>query len=319
MRRELAPICLFVYNRIDETMQTIDALKANYLSSESDLIIYSDGFKNSTDKESVINIRFYLKEISGFRSIVIRESGVNKGLAQSVIDGVTEVLTSHESIIVLEDDLITTPNFLDFMNQGLQTYSLTNNVMSINGFSINVGEGKGIKDNDVFFHNRTHSWGWATWENRWEKEMFDVDKIKLEINDEILVLFKNKCGEDISRMLLDSLSGKNDSWYVRWVFRHFLQNKIALFPFYSKVKNIGYGENATHCKSIDVLKTLHDNKFYQVFNYPEIPSIDPIINNRFLSYFSYRYKFWFRFFLIFKSNGIAILLKDVRQKLFRSN
>ena len=319
MQNNLAPICLFVYNRIEETKLTISALQANFLANESDLIVFSDGYKDENDAHSVRIVRDFVSNISGFRSVKIIESFNNKGLAKSVIEGVSLVLENSETIIVLEDDLITTPNFLDFMNQGLQTYSLTNNLMSINGFSINVGEGKGIKDNDVFFHNRTHSWGWATWENRWEKEMFDVDKIKLEINDEILVLFKNKCGEDISRMLLDSLSGKNDSWYVRWVFRHFLQNKIALFPFYSKVKNIGYGENATHCKSIDVLKTLHDNKFYQVFNYPEIPSIDPIINNRFLSYFSYRYKFWFRFFLIFKSNGIAILLKDVRQKLFKSN
>jgi len=314
---DLSPICLFVYNRIDETRQTINALKANFLAKKSDLIIYSDGFKNSSDKALVIKIRSYLKEISGFKSIIIRESDINKGLAQSVIDGVTNVFTSYESIIVLEDDLITTPNFLDFMNQGLKTYSSTNNLMSINGFSIDVGHVNILENKDVFFHNRTLSWGWATWKNRWKKEMFDVDKINLEINNEILLSFKKKCGDDISRMLLDSLSGKNDSWYVRWAFRHFLENKIALFPFYSKVKNIGYGEYATHCKTIDVLKTSYDNKFLQVFNFQEIPKIDAKINSRFLAYFSYRYKFWFRILLIFKSNGLAILFKDVKQKLFR--
>jgi hypothetical protein len=316
---DLSPICLFVYNRIDETSQTINALKANFLAKKSDLIIYSDGFKNFSDKALVLKIRSYLKEISGFKSIIIRESDINKGLARSVIDGVTEVLNSHDSIIVLEDDLITTPNFLDFMNQGLQTYSLTNNLMSINGFSIDVEEGNILEKKDVFFHNRPLSWGWATWKNRWKKEMFDVDKINLEINNDILLSFKKKCGDDISRMLLDSLSGNNDSWYVRWAFRHFLENKISLFPFYSKVKNIGYGEYATHCKTIDVLKTSYDNEFLQFFNFPEKPETDPLINKRFLSYFSYNYKFWFRISLIFKSKGLAMLFKDVKLKLFRSN
>jgi len=319
MRKELAPICLFVYNRIEETKQTIEALQANFLAHKSDLIIFSDGYKNKHDKKSVQIVREFVENINGFKSIIVRKSDVNKGLAQSIIDGVTEVLTSYDSIIVLEDDLITTPNFLDFMNQGLKKYFSINKLMSINGFSIDVAKGNGSGDKDVFFHNRTLSWGWATWKNRWKKELFDTNKIKLEINDEILLSFNKRCGEDISRMLVDSLSGKNDSWYVRWAFRHFLDNKIALFPYYSKVRNIGYGEYATHCKTIDVLKTSYDNEFSQVFNFSETPKIDPIINNRFLSYFSYRYKFWFRISLIFKSNGIAILIKDVKQKLFNSN
>jgi len=315
----LSPICLFVYNRIDETKQTINALKANHLAKRSDLIIYSDGYKNSIDRELVIEVRSYLREISGFKSIIIRESEINKGLAQSVIDGVTDVFISYKCIIVLEDDLVTTPNFLDFMNQALKTYSLKNNLMSINGFSIDVGQDNMSEKKDVFFHNRTLSWGWATWKDRWSKEMFDIDKIKSEINDKTLFAFRKKCGDDISRMLLDSLSGRNDSWYVRWVFRHFLEKKLALFPCYSKIKNIGYGEHATHCKTIDVLKTSYDNEFLQFFNFPEKPETDPLINKRFLSYFSYNYKFWFRISLIFKSKGLAMLFKDVKLKLFRSN
>jgi len=316
MNKELAPICLFVYNRIDETMQTIDGLKANYLSAESDLIIYSDGFKNSTDKESVINIRSYLKEISGFKSIVIRESDVNKGLAQSVIDGVTEVLTSHDSIIVLEDDLITTPNFLDFMNQALKKYFSTNKLMSINGFSVDTSPIEDLSTNDVFFHSRTLSWGWATWSDRWKKEFFSSEKISSNLTEQTLLSFKKNCGDDISRMLLDSLSGKNDSWYVRWAFRHFIEGKIAVFPRLSKVRNNGYGDSATHCKTIDVLKIRYDNEYSRVFHFSNDIQIDKNTHKRILNYYSFSYKLMYRFLLLFKPNGIYMILKDIKQKLF---
>jgi len=314
MQDKLAPICLFVYKRIDETIQTIDALKTNFLAKESNLIIYSDGFKDSSEKELVINIRCYLKEITGFKSIVIRESATNKGLAQSIIYGVTEVLTSYDSIIVLEDDLITTPNFLDFMNLSLKKYKLNDTVMSINGFSLDVGDKVFHKSNDVFFHNRTYSWGWGTWKDRWSKDYFINQNISQDINNLNLDLFKKKCGEDISRMLMDCLKGKNDSWYVKWAFRHFLEDKLAVYPFLSKVRNIGYGITATHCKTIDVLKIRLDNKYLRVFNFPSEVKVNHNIVKKFLFYFTFTHKLFFRFFLVFKPRGLSLLWNDIKHK-----
>ena len=316
MHDNLAPICLFVYNRIDETKLTIDSLKNNFLAQQSDLIIFSDGPKAQNNLKLINDIRGYLKKINGFKSIKIYESSTNKGLAQSVIYGVTLILNQHDKVIVLEDDLITTPNFLDFMNQGLEEYSKNNRVMSINGFSVDTSPIEDSLTNDVFFHSRTLSWGWATWSNRWKKEFFSSEKIRSNLTEQTLLSFKKNCGNDISRMLLDSLSGKNDSWYVRWAFRHFIEGKVAVFPRLSKVRNNGYGESATHCKTIDVLKIRYDNEYSRVFNFSNDIRIDKNIHKRILNYYSFSYKLMYRFLLLLKPNGIYMIFKDIKQKLF---
>ena len=312
----LSPICLFVYNRFNETKLTIDSLKNNFLAQQSDLIIFSDGPKAQNDLKLIKDIRGYLKKINGFKSIKIYESSTNKGLAQSVIYGVTLILNQYDKVIVLEDDLITTPNFLDFMNQGLEEYSKNNKVMSINGFSVDTSSATNRLTNDVFFHSRTLSWGWATWSDRWNKEFFNSEKIRSSLTEQALLSFKKNCGDDISRMLLDSLSGKNDSWYVRWAFRHFIEGKLAVFPVLSKVRNNGYGDSATHCKTIDVLKTRYDNKFSRVFNFPDDIRIDKSTHKRILNYYSFSYKLIYRFLLLFKPNGIYMIFKDIKYKLF---
>ncbi len=114
-----APIALFVYNRLFHTMCTINALANNLYAKDSELIIFSDGPKTESYKEHVAEVRNFIRTIHSFKSVRIVESEVNKGLAKSIIEGVTEVLESSETIIVLEDDLITSPEFLQYMNEGL--------------------------------------------------------------------------------------------------------------------------------------------------------------------------------------------------------
>ena len=307
----LAPICLFVYNRLSETQQTIKALQENFLSKESHLIIYSDGFKNLTDEESVINIRSFLKEISGFKSIIIRESDINKGLAQSIIDGVTEVLTFHESIIVLEDDLITTPNFLDFMNQALTYFRDKSEIYSINGYSPDIGEVK----SDVFIHSRSFPWGWGTWRDRWEQDSFEEIAIKRIITPNLLSQFSLDCGGDAKKMLLDSLNGKNNSWYIKWVFNNYCNKKYAVFPMYSKVMNIGFTSfNSTHCKEISCYEQKLDTYNSTDFSFNNIYSIQRH-DSRFIKYFSKKHKLKFRLRLVFKKGGFLLLLNELKNRL----
>ncbi|MHB9141912.1 MAG: glycosyltransferase, partial [Paludibacter sp.] len=234
-----APVCLFTYNRIFETQQTIDALKLNYISSESELVIFSDGPKNNADRNRVETLRNYLKTISGFRSVEIFESTENKGLADSIIQGVTWILKKYENVIVLEDDLITAPNFLNFMNQALDFYREDSRVQSISGYSLSVKD----KSKEVYFQLRPGSWGWATWKNQWNPEIFNKEKLLSEINlnRSVLRKFKLQCGADISNMLLESLTEKNESWYVRWAFNHFSNQRYSVYPAYSFVNNIGFG------------------------------------------------------------------------------
>lgn len=128
-----APVTLFVYKRLDLTKKTINSLLKNPEASGSDLIIYSDAPKSGKDKQQVDEVRAYLKTITGFNSVIIYESPVNKGLAASVIGGVTEVVNKYGRAIVLEDDMLVSSHFLKYMNDALELYKDDENVVSIHG------------------------------------------------------------------------------------------------------------------------------------------------------------------------------------------
>jgi GT2 family glycosyltransferase len=112
---KLAPITLFVYNRLDHTIDTVMALQKNDLSKESELFIFSDGPKNKDDEKKVLAVRKYIKSIKGFKKVTIFESKKNKGLANSIISGVTKIINKYGRIIVLEDDIVTSKYFLIFL------------------------------------------------------------------------------------------------------------------------------------------------------------------------------------------------------------
>ena len=121
---DLAPIVLFVYNRIDHTKQTLEALLENELANQSEIFIYSDAAKSRNDEIKVAEVREYIKKVSGFKKVTIIQRERNFGLASNIIDGVTNIVNEYGKIIVLEDDLITSPYFLSFMNKGLDIFIL---------------------------------------------------------------------------------------------------------------------------------------------------------------------------------------------------
>jgi len=185
----LAPIVLFTYNRLEHTTRTVEALRRNILAEESILYIYSDGFKDNNDKESVLELRKYLKTISGFKSITIIEQDTNKGLAKSIITGVSNIVNKYDKVIVLEDDIVTSAYFLTFMNNALDYYEHTKKVWHISGWNYPI---KNKNIGDTFMWRMMNCWGWATWKNRWQHfeknpknliETFsDYDKFKFDLD-----------------------------------------------------------------------------------------------------------------------------------------
>jgi len=309
----LAPICLFTYNRIEETKKTVSALQANFLAKDSDLIIFSDAAKNETSQFLVDQVREYIKTIIGFKSLRIIQAEKNKGLANSIIDGVTLIINEYDRVIVLEDDLITSRNFLDFMNQALDFYEEEEKVYSVNGFSLDVG----LEDSkDVYFQTRPFPWGWATWREKWKDVEFNKKVLKKNVIEGVIKLvdFKMECGEDTVKMLNDSLNDKNNSWYIRWTLSHFLQGKVSIYPTCSLVKNIGFGDNGTHCKAINPYK-VNMSKSDDI-NWHFRPDIIVENHMKFLKYFSKKYRLILRLRLLASLDGVKLVVKDVKSRLW---
>jgi hypothetical protein len=263
----LAPITLFVYNRLNHTRQTVEALLRNELAAESEFFVFSDGPRSETDREKVLAVRSYLKTINSFKKVAVIERDKNFGLAESIIAGVTEIVNRYGRIIVLEDDMVTSPYFLKYMNDALEIYKDEEKVISIHGYIYPVRD----KLPETFFLRGADCWGWATWKRGWD--LFDPDGRKLleQLQKRNLTrTFDFESAYGYTKMLKNQVQGKNNSWAIRWYASAFLKDKLTLYPGRSLVLNIGNDASGTHCDATDIFDTYISEKKITIAKIPII-------------------------------------------------
>ncbi|WP_316812364.1 glycosyltransferase family 2 protein [Pedobacter heparinus] len=239
-----APIILFVYNRVLHTQQVIAALRKNFLSQESELYIYADAAKDSDALDKVNQLRSYLPTITGFKNVHIYLRETNLGVDENTIQGVTEVINIHGKAIVLEDDLVTSPWFLKFMNEALEFYENQHDVAAIHGYVYPVQQ----KLKEVFFLKGADCWGWATWRRAWN--LFEHDGMKLLnriIAQGLQKEFDFNNTYPYFKALKEQAIGNTTHWDIRWYASAFLAEKLTLYPGQSLVTNIGHDTSGTHC------------------------------------------------------------------------
>jgi hypothetical protein len=282
---------LFVYRRLDTLRQTVASLQANTLAPDSELFIFSDQGRTAEDQARVIEIRAYLKRISGFRKINIFESDSNKGLANSVIDGVSRIINECGRAIVLEDDLLLSPNFLAYMNSALDKYEHNPQVYSISGFMFDTNTNGSLSHHsypyDVFFTRRHCSWGWAMWKDRWNAIDWEVKDYPAFILDSAKLAAFNRIGSDLGAMLHKQMTGRIDSWAIRCIYHQFRNGGYTAYPVVSKVENIGFGEGATHTRlRFNRYKASLEDDAKYVFTLPDKVSEEKWLLRKFTSRFS---------------------------------
>jgi hypothetical protein len=257
MNQSFAPVLFFGFNRPCHTQKTLQALSENLYAIETDLIVHLDGPRNSEDEIECREVeRTVLKFKSKFKSLVVIKKTGNLGLAKSIIEGVSQAFLSHESVIVLEDDLVTSPYFLKFMNIGLTNYRENQEVGSIHGYLY-----PGIQLNEnPFFLKGADCWGWATWSSRWK--FFEPDGMALLSSLESKKLdfeFDLDGAYPFTQMLRDQIDGKNDSWAIRWHASLFLNSLITLYPGIPLVANIGFDGSGTHTGQSTIYEVILSN------------------------------------------------------------
>lgn len=252
-KKTYAPIVMFVYNRVDHFEQTYRALAACPEAKDSELFIFSDGSKNETGAVKVQEVRDALwaaKEKNEFYSIHIIESPVNKGLAKSVIAGVSQVIESFGKAIVVEDDCVVSPFFLHFMNKALNAYASDKRIGSIAGYTPVFSFPEDYKE-DVFLTFRSCSWGWATWKDRWDTVDWDMGYMKQFYRNPGLIRKMNSCGADRFLRLYRQTKGNSSSWSVRFGAQLVMNDQYTVYPRYSYVSNIGCDASGVHSRVED--------------------------------------------------------------------
>jgi hypothetical protein len=239
----LSPIVLFVYNRLWHTRQTIEALQKNELAGESEIFIFSDGPKKEEDISKVQGVREYVKTIKSFKKVTIIEREKNYGLATNIIDGVTKIVNKYGKIIVLEDDIVTSPYFLKYMNKALEFYEDKEKVMHISGYMYPI-KTEGLPD--TFFLKPTSCWGWGTWQRAWKYFERDPQKQIHLLDKEQINDFNLNNSYDYWSQVVLNYESKLYTWAIFWYLSVYLKGGLCLHPRESLAQNIGTDGSGTH-------------------------------------------------------------------------
>ena len=246
----LAPIIVFSYNRPDHLRQTLDALVKNDLADNSVLYIYCDGAKANATDEQIANIqenRRVAHAAQGFKQVHVIERESNIGLKNNIVGAVTEIVNQYGRVITLEDDVITSSGFLNFMNEGLEMYKDDEQVMHISGY---MWPHRCKLPETIFYPVPYPGGGWATWKRAWQHYTDDTATLYNYWSmrwDEF-----NKFGGDyLQRQLVANYKGTLKTWFVKWYAVMLMRQALTLYPGHSLTNNIGFDEQATNCYTTD--------------------------------------------------------------------
>jgi len=244
----LAPVVIFVYARPEHTIKTVESLAKNMFADETDVYIFSDGAKSERVQPAVDAVRAYIDTLGQrmlFKSVTVTKTGKNNGLANSVITGVTEVIRKHGKVIVVEDDLISSLDFLQYMNCALDFYRSDIRIWSICGYTFRIQFPRDYTA-DVYLSYRGGSWGWATWLDRWHTVDWQVkDYHEFRASKRRRTQF-NRGGRDMCEMMDNQMRGIIDSWAIRWCYAQSKRDMLTVYPRTSRIANIGLDGSGTH-------------------------------------------------------------------------
>lgn len=242
-----APIIVFAYNRPDHLKRTLEALAKNEEAVSSELYIFIDGPKALNVKKNNDEVyRVALQYCEGFfKNVVIRKSEVNRGLAKSVIAGVDEIINKYGRVIVTEDDSVCAPSYLSFMNQALDYYQDKSSIWSIGGYTVPIEIPEDYV-HDVILTQRSSSYAWATWKDRWNKIDWEVKDYKSFHWDFSSRVKFNEWGNDRASMLDDQMLGRVNSWAIRFDYAMYKNGMFNILPKRSLIQNIGHDGSGTH-------------------------------------------------------------------------
>ena len=247
--QEQVPVALFAYNRPEHTMRTLSALAATPEAAATDLIVFCDGPGSDQELVNVNAVRDVVRAQSGFKSVQIHSRDENVGLARSITEGISRVLSEHPSVIVMEDDIVCTPGFLSYMNHALSKYQKDAEVWHVSGW--NYPDVPKLGSDDAFFWHGMNCWGWGTWADRWAHFERDPHALVDRFTKQDIERFNVENTHNFWSQVQANASGKIRTWAVFWYATIFQNNGLCLNPVVSHTTNIGFDGTGLHCGPLD--------------------------------------------------------------------
>ena len=280
-----APVLIVTYDRLEHLKKTIRSLRGNLLATQTDLFIASDFQETDSDAERVTAVRNYLATIDGFKSITVFERDTNLGAEENCLAALEVISGKHDRFIIMEDDLVTAPGFLTFINQAFHKFGDNTRVFSITGYCPPISIPKSYEF-DAFFLKRMSAWGCGFTKERYASTL-DItpdEYYKFIANKKVRRAFVKGGGEDMLAMLELVADGSLNARDVRCMYTQFLMDQYTIYPTRSLVSNIGFDGTGINCGKTDMFDVTLSDK--TSFSFPDEVIIDPRIvgaNYRFRS------------------------------------
>ncbi len=239
-----APICLFAFNRPDHTARTLRALAASPLAERTVLTAYLDGARTQDEEQQVAETRKVIEAQTGFASVTLNAREENAGLARSIQDGVTATMQAYGKAIVVEDDVVTSPAFLSYMNLALDRYKDEPRVWHIAGYNEDIAENRNLRGAALW--RFMSCWGWGSWADRWSNFRRDPAVLIDQFLDEDIRRFNLDGAHDFWSQVLGNERGELKTWAVFWYATIFQNEGLCLSPHFSYAKNIGFDGSGSH-------------------------------------------------------------------------
>jgi hypothetical protein len=273
---KLAPIAFFCFNRADKTKLVLDALAKNDLAQDSEIYIFCDGPRNIKDLKQIAEVHSVVEALEGFKAKHIIKRPINHGAQFSIIYGINQVFEQHDSIIVVEDDIITSKSFLKFTNEALEFYRNEPDVWCVSGFNYpkNIIKYPKTFTEDVFFvRGKNSSWGWGGWRDRWQKIDFEISDYENFVKNKKLIKAFNRAGSNMADMLRMQKQGRINAWDIQMSYAMFKNNGYTVHSLRPLTKNIGFDATGSHTVSdLDItsfeFENFSDFKFKKLSEIP---------------------------------------------------
>lgn len=261
----MIPVLLITFNRPEHTKQTIEALR---VQQPPLMYVFQDGARKGNVRDAVNcpAVRDVIeKEIDWKCELHTHFSEQNRGCRDAIIFAISSVLKEHESVIIVEDDIITSPAFYSYMCKALEYYRNRPTVWSISGHSHSPSKFQVPEDYDydVFASPRLFNWGWGTWRDRWERTDWSMSYYDELMRHPYEQAAFSRMGDDMIPMLRDEREGRSSAWDIQFTFAHFANNAVSIVPCISYTYNTGQDGSGTHCNNggniADVVKQINTN------------------------------------------------------------
>jgi hypothetical protein len=263
------PVALFAYRRPFHLQKVVASLLLNPEAIKTELFVFCDAAKSLADQDDVDRVREYAKSIKGFRSVNVIERRTNYGLSRSITEGVSSLCREYGSVAVVEDDILVSPHFLNWVNAALDKYENDERVLSVGCYVFPTP----IKLPETFFLSLPDCWGWAVWARSWRQFHADGGALLKALRERNLEhRFDFEGAYPYTEMLRAQTQGKNDSWAVRWSASVLLAGGLTVYPGQSMTLNIGFDGTGTHCGESDVYLSQLAERSPMIMDIPVVES-----------------------------------------------